>query len=119
VSGLPRRLESRSWPKAGVSSGQIAGEESPANGRCYKGFPFFALHLDTVLIHRGSRKRLCIGGSHHLKRVTSSTVLDGLQDEPGGCSAGLGFAHGDRRAPPTVATGDEPPMNPYEMHEDG
>jgi len=40
VSGLPRRLLSRSWPKAGVSSGQLAGEESPINGRYYKELPF-------------------------------------------------------------------------------
>jgi hypothetical protein len=53
------------------------------------------------------------------ERVVDCNELDGLQDEPGGYSAGLGFAHGDRRAPPTVATGDEPTMNPHEMHEDG
>jgi hypothetical protein len=39
VSGLPRRLESRSWQKAGVSSGQLAGGESPVDGRCYKELP--------------------------------------------------------------------------------
>ena len=51
--------------------------------------------------------------------VTSLAAIDGPQDELGGRSAGLGFAHGDRRALPTVATSDEPPMNPHEMHEDG
>ena len=39
VSGLPRRPESRSWQKAGVSSGQLAGGESPVDGRCYKELP--------------------------------------------------------------------------------
>jgi hypothetical protein len=63
----------------------------------------------------GARPRLVAGA----QLVTRLTALDGLQDEPGGYSAGLGFAHGDRRAPSTVATGDEPPMNPHEMHEDG
>ena len=38
---------------------------------------------------------------------------------PAATVAGLGFAHGDRRAPSTVAVGDEPAMNPHEMHEDG
>jgi len=33
------------------------------------------------------------------------------QDEPSGRSAGLGFAQGDRRAPSTVAAGDELPVN--------
>jgi hypothetical protein len=42
-------------------------------------------------------------------------ALDGPQDEPGGQSAGLGFARGDRRAPSTVAVGDERPMNPPKM----
>jgi hypothetical protein len=45
--------------------------------------------------------------------VTCLTALNGRQDEPGGHSAGLGFAQGDRRAPSTVAVGDEPPMNPH------
>jgi hypothetical protein len=46
--------------------------------------------------------------------VTSSTALEGPQDEPGGRSAGLGIAQGDRRAPSMVAAGDEPPMNSRE-----
>jgi hypothetical protein len=41
-------------------------------------------------------------------------ALDGPQDEPGGRSAGLGFAQGDRRAPSRLAAGDESPMNPHE-----
>jgi hypothetical protein len=46
--------------------------------------------------------------------VTSLTALDSPQDEPGGRSAGLGFAQGDRRAPSTLAAGDESPMNSRE-----
>ncbi len=38
---------------------------------------------------------------------------------PGDRIAGLGFAQGDRRAPSTVAEGDEPPMNPHETREEG
>jgi hypothetical protein len=49
--------------------------------------------------------------------VTSLRALDGLQYEPGGRSVGLGFTQGDRRAPSTVATGDESPMNSHETHE--
>ena len=51
--------------------------------------------------------------------VTSLTALDGRQDEPGGRSAGLGFAQGDRRAPSRLAAGDEVPMNSHERGEDG
>jgi len=47
------------------------------------------------------------------------TALEALQDEPGDRIAGLGFAQGDRRAPSTVARGDELPMNYHETHQDG
>jgi len=53
--------------------------------------------------------------------VTRLTALDGLQDEPGGHRAGFAVQApwSGRRASSTVATGDEVPMNPHEMHEDG
>jgi len=42
------------------------------------------------------------------------TALDGLRDEPGGRIGTDSALQGDRRAPSTVATGDESPMNSRE-----
>jgi hypothetical protein len=49
-----------------------------------------------------------------LINVGGCTELDGLQVEPGGCRVQASALQGDRRAPSTVARGDEPPMNSYE-----
>ena len=57
-----------------------------------------------------------LGSSHHLERVTSSTALDSLQDEPGGRRLQDSALQGDRRATATVAAGDELPMNFHETH---
>ena len=87
--------------KPGVSSGQLAGGELTGNGKfdsgpgrdrearadlpCYKVLRRFELHPGVaLLLHRGSRRGVCRGGSHHLELVTRLTALDGFQDEPGG-----------------------------------
>jgi hypothetical protein len=44
------------------------------------------------------------------------TALDGPQDEPGGRRLQYSALQGDRRAPATVAAGDELPMNFHETH---
>jgi hypothetical protein len=58
--------------KLGVSARQLAGGESPVDGRCYKDLPFFAPTLAPLLPYRGCRREVYGGGSHHLERVTSS-----------------------------------------------
>jgi hypothetical protein len=48
--------------------------------------------------------------------ATRLTALDGPQDEPGGRRLQDSALQGDRRAPATVAAGDELPMNFHETH---
>jgi hypothetical protein len=48
-----------------------------------------------------------------------NTATRMVQDEPGGRILQDSALQGDRRAPSTLAAGDEPPMNLHEVHEDG
>jgi hypothetical protein len=61
VSGLQRRLESRSWQKAEGLSAPARPRGFPVDGRCYKVLPFSPLHLLILLLYRASRKRVYMG----------------------------------------------------------
>jgi hypothetical protein len=99
IAGTPARLADLSGKKLGVSARQLAGEEPTVVGRfnhapgrdrearaeptCYKVLPFLLYTLGyTLLIYRGSRRGVCIRGSHHLELVTRSMALDGREINP-------------------------------------
>jgi hypothetical protein len=69
---------------------------------------FLCHTLAALLPYRGYRREVYGGGSHHLERVTSSTAS---KTNPAAVVL-LSNLHGDRRAPSTLAAGDESPMNP-------
>jgi hypothetical protein len=73
--------------------------------------------LDTLkrkLVRSGVRRMQLDTLRLMLIKVGGCNELDGLQVEPGGCIVQASALQGDRRAPSTVARGDELPMNSYE-----
>jgi hypothetical protein len=73
--------------------------------------------LDTLrrkLVRSGVRRMQLDTLRLMLIKVGGCNELDGLQVGPGGRISQASPLQGDRRAPSTVARGDEPPMNSYE-----